>query len=143
MEIIEAIHSRRSIRSFKPDPVPKNVLEEILSICRWTASGGNSQPWYFAVLGGEVFDEIKRRHVEKIKTNWDGKTWINIHPDIPGKKAYPTSLMSRVHAFRDSMFSIILSLGENIEDKKAELRAANQRFRDAPRQTDDDTKDSY
>jgi nitroreductase len=37
MEIIEAIRTRRSIRSYKPDPVPRKVFEELLDACRWAA----------------------------------------------------------------------------------------------------------
>ncbi|MDD4876096.1 MAG: nitroreductase family protein [Dehalococcoidales bacterium] len=43
MDLIEAICNKRSVRSFKTNPVPKNVLENILDICAWTASAGNVQ----------------------------------------------------------------------------------------------------
>ena len=66
MEVIEAMHSRRSIRSFKPEPVPKDVLQQLVDVCRWAPSGGNAQPWHFAVLGGKVLEEIKSRHEEKV-----------------------------------------------------------------------------
>ena len=32
MEVIEAIRNRRSIRSFKSDPVPREVLEDLLEV---------------------------------------------------------------------------------------------------------------
>ncbi len=58
MNILEAIRSRRSIRSFKPTPVPKKVLEEVLVHGLWSPSGSNTQPWEFAVLGGKVMEEV-------------------------------------------------------------------------------------
>ncbi len=36
MDVIEAIHARRSIRGYKTDPVPKKVLEEIIEACQCT-----------------------------------------------------------------------------------------------------------
>lgn len=35
MDIIEAIRTRRSIRGYKPDPVPKKVIEALLEACLW------------------------------------------------------------------------------------------------------------
>jgi nitroreductase len=39
MDVIEAIRTRRSIRVFKPDPIPKKVLQELLDVSRWAPSG--------------------------------------------------------------------------------------------------------
>ena len=65
MEVFEAIHTRRSIRGYKTDPVPKKVLEEIVEACQWAASPGNMQPWEFAILGGDTMEEFRQRLVEK------------------------------------------------------------------------------
>jgi nitroreductase len=40
-----AIRSRKSIRAFKPDPVPTHLLREIVEIARAAPSNFNSQPW--------------------------------------------------------------------------------------------------
>ena len=85
MEIIEAIRTRRSIRSFTPDPVPKKVLEEILEISLWAPSSSNTQTWEFAVLGGKVLSELNDLVVEKVKVEWDTSklTYKNVSVDIP------------------------------------------------------------
>jgi nitroreductase len=136
MEIIEAIRTRRSIRAFKPDPVSKNVIEEILDICRWTASAGNAQPWYLSILGGKVLDEIKARLEEKVKTSREDNEWTNTHPDIHirGTTPYPPSLMPRVESFAQSMLSVIIPPEmENIAENQREyFLVKNQRFHDAP-----------
>lgn len=67
MEIIETIRARRSIRSYKPDPVPRKVLEEIIEACQWAGSPGNMQPWEFAIIGGHVIKEFKKRFTEKVE----------------------------------------------------------------------------
>lgn len=52
MEVSEAIRGRRSIRRFKTDPVPKEVLEKILDLAQWAPSAMNGQDWRFIVVRG-------------------------------------------------------------------------------------------
>ena len=59
MELLEAIKSRKSIRAFKPDQVPREVLTELLDVARWAPSGTNTQPWEFIVL--TYFPDVVRR----------------------------------------------------------------------------------
>ena len=66
MDVIEAIKTRKSIRGFKPDPVPKEVLREILEIASRAPSSMNTQPWEFTVVAGEVLDQIKQANIEKL-----------------------------------------------------------------------------
>ena len=44
------IHGRRSVRAYRPDPVPDAELIAILESARWAPSPHNSEPWRFAVL---------------------------------------------------------------------------------------------
>jgi len=44
------VQERRSIRSFKPDPVPDDYVDKIIEAARWAPSGANSQPWEFVVV---------------------------------------------------------------------------------------------
>ena len=44
------LRTRRSIRRFKPDPVPDSVIESILHTATFAPSAHNRQPWRFAVL---------------------------------------------------------------------------------------------
>lgn len=50
VDTLKAIAARRSIRKFKPDPVPREVLEEILTAGTLAPSGKNKQPWKFYVI---------------------------------------------------------------------------------------------
>ena len=68
MELLEAIKSRKSIRVFKPDHVPKEVLTEILDVARWSPSSANTQPWEFYILTGEVLDKFNQIMVEMVRT---------------------------------------------------------------------------
>src|SRR4030065_171825 len=45
MDLMDAIKGRRSIRKYKPDPVPEEVLKTILEAVRWSPSWANTQCW--------------------------------------------------------------------------------------------------
>ena len=49
-DFLSLARSRRSIRRFKTDPVPAELLEKILEAGRWAMSGANAQPWEFVVV---------------------------------------------------------------------------------------------
>src|SRR5512137_1132041 len=53
MELADVIRARRSVRRFKPDPVPREVLEKILELAQWAPSAMNRQDWRFLVIAGE------------------------------------------------------------------------------------------
>jgi len=50
MDVLEAIRTRRSIRKYTGDPVPEEMLNQILEAGRWAPSANNSQPWNFIIL---------------------------------------------------------------------------------------------
>lgn len=50
MELFEAIKNRRSIRAFKSEPIPDDVLNRILEAACWAPSAGDLQPWEFIVV---------------------------------------------------------------------------------------------
>lgn len=58
MDVKTAIAERRSIRKYKPDPVPEEVLQELLEAARLAPSGTNQQPWRFIVVKNP---EVKRQ----------------------------------------------------------------------------------
>lgn len=50
MDVFEAIRTRRSIRKFRPKPIPDEKLEIILEAARLAPSAGNRQPWRFVLV---------------------------------------------------------------------------------------------
>ncbi|OHV34457.1 MULTISPECIES: nitroreductase family protein [Pseudofrankia] len=50
IDLFEAMRTARSLRRFKPDPVPDEVLARCLQAATWAPSGSNSQNWRFVVL---------------------------------------------------------------------------------------------
>jgi nitroreductase len=60
MNLSEIIQGRRSVRKFKPDPVPREALLELLEAAVWAPSGSNAQAWRFVVVTQEaVMKKIK------------------------------------------------------------------------------------
>jgi coenzyme F420-0:L-glutamate ligase / coenzyme F420-1:gamma-L-glutamate ligase len=62
-----AIHGRRSVRAYRPDPVPQDELTAILESARWAPSPHNSEPWRFAVLRGLA---AKERLATQMGAQW-------------------------------------------------------------------------
>ncbi|HET6947296.1 MAG TPA: nitroreductase family protein, partial [bacterium] len=50
MDVLEAIRTRRSIPQFKPDAIPRTVIEELLEAAVWTPNHRLTEPWQFFVL---------------------------------------------------------------------------------------------
>lgn len=84
-QLLDLVRQRRSIRRFKPDPVPEELITKIIEVARWAPSGFNMQPWEFVVITNP---ELRRRIVEitdiywkqcidmeEARPAWQGRTW--------------------------------------------------------------------
>jgi nitroreductase len=134
MNILEAIRGRRAIRSFKSTPVPKKILEEVLEYGRWAPSGSNTQPWEFAVLGGNVMDKAKTLLSEKVKAEWDTErlTYKTYTPDIPFP-AFPEPYRKRSTELRKLIDSHQFPPGTpGIDEKRVAYLLYGARFYGAP-----------
>ena len=65
MQYDEVVLGRRSIRGYKPDPVPQSLIEEILALAMRSPSSMNTQPWNFTVVTGDVLDRIRKGNTER------------------------------------------------------------------------------
>ncbi|MFC1522504.1 nitroreductase [Elusimicrobiota bacterium] len=124
MDAMQTITARRSIRAYKADPVPKEILEKVLDTARFAPSGSNTQPWEFLVVSGKKFDEIKQALEEKLSSGEKKR------PDVPIPD-YPEKYLSR----RKGLVRLML---EKMKITRADAKArlgwgvANIRFFDAP-----------
>ena len=69
MHFIEALHARKSVRAFKPDPVPRALVEELLVLASRSPSGTNIQPWKVHVVAGEVRKQLEAEVLAHRETN--------------------------------------------------------------------------
>ena len=58
METLEAIHTRQSIGQVKPDPVPRDLIEKILSAAVQAPNHYKVRPWRFVVLTGAARNKL-------------------------------------------------------------------------------------
>ena len=65
MDYDEVVQGRRSIRGFKPDPIPKETLKEIIALAMRAPSSLNTQPWNFYIVAGAPLDRIRRGNTER------------------------------------------------------------------------------
>ncbi|MFF1684060.1 MULTISPECIES: nitroreductase [unclassified Streptomyces] len=117
MDAYEAVTSRRAVRGFTDRPVPRRVLERVLSAAAWAPSGSNLQPWHAFVVTGAPLAELKKRAGERLAV---GDPW-----DEPEYEMYPPALASpyreRRFAFGEQRYG---ALGIPREDVEARQRAA-------------------
>jgi len=66
MNYDEVVLGRRSIRGYKPDPVSRELIEEILAVAMRAPSSMNSQPWNFYVVSGEPLRRIRQGNTERM-----------------------------------------------------------------------------
>ncbi len=98
MDICEAVNQRKSIRAFKPDPVPQQVFSEIMELALRAPSWANTQPWEFAVVSGRELEEIRRGFVEKAEEEPT--------PDIARPQQFPEPYDTRRRALGTKLFEV-------------------------------------
>jgi nitroreductase len=84
MEYDEVILGRRSIRGFKPDPIPKEVIREIVSLATRAPSSMNTQPWHLHVVTGEALDRIREGNTERNLAGVPASREVRMHGPYTG-----------------------------------------------------------
>ncbi len=69
MHFDEALRARKSVRAFRPDPVPRAIVEELLALASRAPSGTNIQPWKVHVVAGAVRAQLEREVLAHRDTN--------------------------------------------------------------------------
>jgi nitroreductase len=59
MDVEDAIRTRRTHKAFAPEPVPRELLDELLELARWAPNHHLTNPWRFRVLGPESLERLK------------------------------------------------------------------------------------
>lgn len=60
MDVTDALKKRRTIRGYKPDPVPDPLIREVIDLARLAPSNSNTQPWHFAVVSGDARHQLEQ-----------------------------------------------------------------------------------
>ena len=122
MDVSDAVHHRKSVRSFLDTPVPDETVRALLTAAARAPSGGNVQPWRMYVVNGDRMTDFL--------AFMDGRD-----ADTPEYEVYPANLWD---PYRTNRFALgeamYATMGIPREDKAARFAhlARNYRFFDAP-----------
>jgi nitroreductase len=114
MDIIHAIQTRKSIRDFKPDPVSKIILTEILKTATRAPSAENGQPWEFTIIAGDVLEAVKTRNIEKLNSK------------APNHPSPPTEGLQKNSIYRKRQIEIAKQLFMLMDIPREDLEKRNQ-----------------
>lgn len=125
MELKDAIKQRKSIRGFKSDPVPKDVLTKIIETSLRAPSAMNVQPWEIIVVAGKALDEIRKGNIEMLGS---GKMPTS---DFGHAKPYEGVHKERQRSLGFSLYSL-LGIKKDDQQKRTEWTMKGFRSFDAP-----------
>jgi nitroreductase len=125
MEILAAIDNRRSVRAFKSDPVPGDIMNRILQAASASPSYTNTQPWEVVVVSGRKRDELAEKLVSLARAK------APTHPDLPLPKAWPAALEERTRVHGARRLDTLGMAREDAEGRE-KLRLMNFEFYGAP-----------
>lgn len=125
MDAIECIKGRMSIRAFRAEPVPKELLLEVIAGAQRSPSYKNTQPWEVAVISGEKKKALSAMLVDLLKSGAD------VTPDLPVPRTWPAAEQGRIdHLYRTRAEATGIDLADPEIVKKS--KKANFNFYFAP-----------
>ena len=125
MDIIECIKTRMSIRKFKPDAVPMEILMKVIDAAKWSPSYKNSQPWEVIIISGEKKEALSKLLVDLLEKGTESS------PDLPEPRAWPPAIEARISSLIKKR-SEITGQDLNSPEVRKKSKTANFRFYGAP-----------
>ncbi len=125
-DVFEAAQTRRSIRAYKPDPVPLETVREIVALGRCAPSGSNIQPWRVHVLTGSALKRVSDAMMRE---------FLNDEPERRDYKYYTDPIEEPYLARRRECgwgLYGLLGIGRGDREKSKAYRARNYDFFGAP-----------
>lgn len=123
MEFRELVQKRHSVRGYLKDPVPKEKIEELLTLASRAVSSQNTQPWHFVVVAGEVIEDIRRCNMEDFNAE---------KPlDFRGSTAIDGVYKDRARVLGKELFRL-MGIARDDREARRNWRSRGFRFFDAP-----------
>jgi len=121
LTVSQALRRRISTRAFLDTPVPASEVEALLDAARWSASGGNVQPWSVVAVAGEA----RQRVIDAVKAKLETDPFTN-EASFP---VYPEKLWEPHRSWRYELGEDMYPLmGVPREDKMARLNWLMQNY---------------
>jgi len=102
MTVDEILERRRSVRAFRPDPVPREMVEDILRAASRAPSGTNIQPWKVHVAAGEARQTLEREVMAHRETDPP-----DLHAEFPRNQKRKEPYTSRMRKLGKEMYGLI------------------------------------
>lgn len=120
------LDERYSCRGYRPDPVPRDLIERIAAIAQRTASWCNSQPWQVTIVSSSELERLRAAMVSLASSAPGGQA-----PDFPWPSEYRGSYLERR---RECGFGLYHAVGVARGDREGGQRQQleNYRFFGAP-----------
>jgi nitroreductase len=125
MDVYGAVRQRRSIRAFRPDPVPRKVMEEVMEAAVRAPSWANTQPWEFAIVTGPKLEEIKDTFAQKAMAG------DATDPDLAVPRDFPEPFNARRRAVGRELFEIV-GIGREDREGRGRWQLQGLRLFEAP-----------
>lgn len=125
MDAIECIKTRKSIRKFRPEPVPIETLLKVIDAAKWSPSYKNSQPWEIVVVSGEKKEALSKLLIELIEKGAESC------PDLAAPQSWPPVIEARISALMKKR-SEETGKDLNSPEVRKKSKIANFRFYGAP-----------
>jgi nitroreductase len=125
-DVFDAARTRRSIRAYKPDPVPAATVREIVALGRHAPSGSNIQPWRVHALTGATLKRVGSAIKQAFLDGDPGKRDYNYYTD-PITEPY----LARRRQCGWGLYGL-LGIGRGDHEKSKAYRASNYYFFGAP-----------
>ncbi len=84
MDFETLVRTRRSVRGYKNDPVPREVIEDIIEVAKGAPSSMNTQPWHIHVLTGAPLERVRQRNTETMLGGAKANREILTHGEYDG-----------------------------------------------------------
>jgi nitroreductase len=118
MHILEHLKERRTVRQFKPDPIPQHTLDAIFEAAMWAPSHANAQPWEFVVVGPQA----RARLLELFRVKADE---LLADPDLPAPKRANITALKEDFGGAPFMVAVVgRPPGDDLEKMENPLSAA-------------------
>ena len=124
MDLREALKTRKSIRGFKPTPVPDELITDILDFARLSPSSTNSQCWEFVVLTGKSLEIAKTTNVEQTVAG------AEMVPDVPDR-SYTAKYRESQIALAKMLYGL-MHIARDDQEGRMQWHLKGMRFFDAP-----------
>jgi len=126
VHFIDALHARKSVRAFRPDPVPRELVEELLRLASRAPSGTNVQPWKVHVVAGEVRKELEDAVLAHRENNP-----ADARAEFPRSSKRKEPYIGRMRKLGKDMYSLI-GIPKGDEAANWAQWGRNYKFFDAP-----------